>query len=67
MSAWNISWISLLILQQNRAAVTVGANSGTTVRRGGVVGVDGPPGPIRPNRAVTVGAKGVATTVPHHK
>jgi hypothetical protein len=66
MSARNISWIGPLILQPRRA-VNVGAKKAQRYGGGHVTGIVGlrrttPPGPIRPNRAVTVGAKSILCT-----
>jgi hypothetical protein len=60
MSARNISWIGLHILQPRRAA-TVGANKAPRYGGGHVTGVVGVES-IRPNRAVTAGAKGIPGT-----
>ncbi len=60
MSSRNISRIGLLI--QSRRAVTVGANKAPRYGGGHLwawTEVDGPPGPICRNRAVTVGAEGI--------
>ncbi len=67
VSARSISWIGLRILQPRRAAPSElikhhGTAAATCQGLWAWTEADGPPGPTRPNRAVTAGAEGIPGT-----